>query len=847
MADGEGVTGAGSHMTTELPAGLQKFFKVTLGMTWPEGSEGGLKAMSQAWLDFQDSAGLRAGEIEALIPRLNQAMQGVTADALADYLKEVGVGLREVETAAGEFAKMTKTAAADIQKGKIMLIAMAAMVLATVISLIASLFGAFAVPGALAAGRIALGEIWKAIVKKITQLTWQKAAEFAAKLTWTMGKYAAGGAAFMGGLDLSIQGIQIAFDGKDGVSGRDEIDWESIKGSVVGGAIGGAAFGAFHGIGKGIAGIGKNVKPPGWVRGVGQIGYAGGQMGMVAGSNPFVNMATGNDDEIWAGILGGASGYHGSKGMSARVDQAVGNFTKDVAGRFGMKFDTPTLPVDPEKQALLGDNDSSRSTSDGDSVYGDGDSIRSTSDGDSVFNEPLVIPDGPLETSGGYSGGGQPIGVGEGRFGSLFSGGQDGVRTTSDGTSGGTSGDGSPVVTESGGREGGRESGGQRGEGSEQRGTDSRGDSRGTDSRGTDSRGLDSRGTDSRGLDSRGDFDGTASRQGEGGFGQREGQIGSDSRITTDDSTQQHTNPWTANQTPTTVQGGPVPTQLGQGGLGGGMQSAPLGGNSTQSGPQAVQGGQNSQPPTQQSGLQTSTQPSTQIGQPNTQPGQLGTQSGQPNTQPGQLGTQSGQPGTQTGQPAQPGTQSGQPVTQSGQPNTQTGQSGQPGTQSGQPGTPTGQPGAQSGQPLNQSAQPSTQSGQPNSQQSNQSATGGGSKGAPVVTESGPQTTTGTRGQSLLDTPVPELRTPALADTHTSTPQPKPTLSIDTSVATRTTDPVSPLTPTDAQSRPTGPVSPISPVTPFPQTSTQTTPAPFTQTGAQPLPHQPGPLPAGHP
>ena len=43
---------SGADEVTHLPDSLQKFFKVTLGMEWPEGSEGGLKAMSGAWKDF---------------------------------------------------------------------------------------------------------------------------------------------------------------------------------------------------------------------------------------------------------------------------------------------------------------------------------------------------------------------------------------------------------------------------------------------------------------------------------------------------------------------------------------------------------------------------------------------------------------------------------------------------------------------------------------------------------------------------------------------------------------------------------------------------------------------------
>src|SRR6476469_5514596 len=465
--EASGVTGAGSQMTTQLPDGLQKFFKVTLGMTWPEGSEGGLHQMSDAWYAFQTAAKERVAEIEAMLPRLDASIRGDTANGLKAYLNDVKENLKKVEAASGEFGKMSNTAAADIQKAKIMLIAMALMVLATVISLIASLFGAFAVPGVLAAGRVALQAIWNALVRKIMQMTWQKAAMGLGRLAWQMGKYAAGGAAFMGGLDLGIQTGQL-IDNKlhGGHGGRDDIDWDSVKGSVIGGAIGGAAFGAFHGAAKGLGGIAKGAgkgggpkniggkgpgagagkgggaqgggkggegagkggegagkggegagkkgfeekgydsngfktkddpkswknklggrgmegDPPGWVRGLGQLGYAGAQIGMAAASNPIVNKATGHDDDIWAGILGGAAPFHASKGMSAKLDAKAGDLANSFAGKFGMKFDQPGLGLpggDSEKAPLLGGEHSDSDSSHGD----DGQSFDDASDTHSI-------------------------------------------------------------------------------------------------------------------------------------------------------------------------------------------------------------------------------------------------------------------------------------------------------------------------------------------------------------------------------------------------------------------------------------------------------------------------------
>ncbi|MFE5571162.1 hypothetical protein ACFQ68_39620, partial [Amycolatopsis japonica] len=47
----------GADETTHLPPELQHFFKIVLGMEWPEGSEGGLRAIGHAWGQFGDVVG----------------------------------------------------------------------------------------------------------------------------------------------------------------------------------------------------------------------------------------------------------------------------------------------------------------------------------------------------------------------------------------------------------------------------------------------------------------------------------------------------------------------------------------------------------------------------------------------------------------------------------------------------------------------------------------------------------------------------------------------------------------------------------------------------------------------
>jgi hypothetical protein len=297
---------SGKDETTHLPAGLQHFFEVVLGFTWPEGSEGGLHAISDAWSDYHDALGQAADQLAAAARTFDDAMNGNTADSINDFLtKDLPDTINQLRDSAHDLGKQAKTAAADIQKSKIMMIAMAAMVLATVISLLASIFGSPFVGGVIAAGRTAISFIFKELISKIAQLTFRQVAAGALRFGWTVGKYAAGGAAFMGGLDGGIQVIQIA-DGN-----RDDFDWKSLEGSVIGGAIGGAAFGALHGIGGGVANLVTDaVKAP--LRQIGELGMAAVQIGGVAATNPIIGAATGSKGNVSDGILG-AFGPHGGK------------------------------------------------------------------------------------------------------------------------------------------------------------------------------------------------------------------------------------------------------------------------------------------------------------------------------------------------------------------------------------------------------------------------------------------------------------------------------------------------------------------------------------------------------
>src|ERR1043165_7074268 len=87
------VTGNGSGMTVELPPGLQKFFKVTMGMTWPEASEKGLLDMSGAWETFHKAARAAVEASNDWVPRARRSIKGVTAADLDKYLSDEQKGI----------------------------------------------------------------------------------------------------------------------------------------------------------------------------------------------------------------------------------------------------------------------------------------------------------------------------------------------------------------------------------------------------------------------------------------------------------------------------------------------------------------------------------------------------------------------------------------------------------------------------------------------------------------------------------------------------------------------------------------------------------------------------------
>ncbi|RSN39922.1 hypothetical protein DMC64_37000 [Amycolatopsis sp. WAC 04197] len=142
---------------------------------------------------------------------------------------------------------MAQTASADVVKAKVMMVAMAAMALATVVSLLASLVFSFMAGAAILSARAALMAVWHGLVASMRRLAALSAKQLALKagaglgvVGWQAVKFGAAGAGIMGGWDLSIQAGQV------GAGKRAELDGKSLMGSFVGGFLGGAFAGVFH-------------------------------------------------------------------------------------------------------------------------------------------------------------------------------------------------------------------------------------------------------------------------------------------------------------------------------------------------------------------------------------------------------------------------------------------------------------------------------------------------------------------------------------------------------------------------------------------------------------------------
>ncbi|MFC9250444.1 WXG100-like domain-containing protein, partial [Amycolatopsis thailandensis] len=305
----------------ELPDSLQKFFKVALGMEWPEANEQGLKMISAAWSSFASDLRTLEGGLESGARGVDGALDGEFGEALRGFVGgDLVAGVAELATIADSLSKAAKRGFADVQKAKILMSVMAALALASIIELLLSLWFAWLAPVVAAAARVTIMMVLRALQRALASITVRQLGRAAVTLTVDMAKFGAFGAVLMGSLDAIIQGFQMT--GKDPL--REEFDSRSVINSVVSGAIGGAGAGVSHSLAKLVRSGGRDAREklaelvpaagiPRHLVMLGQGLYAVGQMVAVLATTPLVNVATGSHEAFWGGFLGAVGALGGGK------------------------------------------------------------------------------------------------------------------------------------------------------------------------------------------------------------------------------------------------------------------------------------------------------------------------------------------------------------------------------------------------------------------------------------------------------------------------------------------------------------------------------------------------------
>lgn len=142
-------------MPQDLPDGLQTFLKVVLGQPWPEGDVGQLRELSRAWQTYHNQLEDLIKGFRSVGNALDQAMEGDAADQWISYLQtELPSGLTDLLAITQNFADGALNTAADIDEARIMIGIQAAITMAAVAYLLATIFGAVFVPAVISVARL---------------------------------------------------------------------------------------------------------------------------------------------------------------------------------------------------------------------------------------------------------------------------------------------------------------------------------------------------------------------------------------------------------------------------------------------------------------------------------------------------------------------------------------------------------------------------------------------------------------------------------------------------------------------------------------------------------------------
>ncbi|TDV38586.1 hypothetical protein [Actinophytocola oryzae] len=367
---------------TNLPDFLQELLLVTVGMPWPEGDEKDLEASSDAWMAFKGDVADVQARYRAVARQFDTVMAGTTAEQVVDlYGSMVPSQLAQVVDAADRFAAAMLRAAADFQKTKIMVVAMLVMLAAAIAELLASLFGAFLIPAVVAVFRLGIAVVLRQLLVRLASFGFRELAlrvttrsglaqlgrlglRAGGQLAVDVAKYGAMGAAFMGGLDIAVDGVQNTMHTAGGQQLREGVDWTAFVMASVLGALGGGFFGVGRSIGRGldvvsrdfrravgeeieaIAGREVRSRAARGFQGFADLGYSGMQVGIGgAAANQAINVTQGPLAEALRQLFPPADGASADSGAPMPMAAATDGALSLMSRAQGARLSTPNLSV----------------------------------------------------------------------------------------------------------------------------------------------------------------------------------------------------------------------------------------------------------------------------------------------------------------------------------------------------------------------------------------------------------------------------------------------------------------------------------------------------------------------
>ncbi|MBO2460220.1 WXG100-like domain-containing protein [Actinomadura violacea] len=240
-------------MGLEIPAEVQ-WLSWIVGSDWPEGDETAMRRCADAWRQAATSINDLVTDVTGSV---NDVRGTLDAEAAEKFQKNVEQWittdprlLPSMAEACGKLADVMDNGALDIEYAKYMFIALLIVTAIEIAMLIAAAFETFGastagIPAVEGAAQVTARTIFKELMEKLGE-----------KFLGAVLKGAAFGALQGGGLDLVVQGVQIAQGNRKGV------DWGKTGQATLDGAIGGAISGGIgFGAGK-IPGVGDAAATP---------------------------------------------------------------------------------------------------------------------------------------------------------------------------------------------------------------------------------------------------------------------------------------------------------------------------------------------------------------------------------------------------------------------------------------------------------------------------------------------------------------------------------------------------------------------------------------------------------